>query len=569
MHKNPLIFNGFFLVCLGAGVPDRCPIFYGSPPLKLSSHLAKSRHGVFYFRLTLRVGATTKERRLSLRTKNPQEARFKALYLSGIMALRRQEQQASLARDCLDIAHNIAGQTPEEVARLDLVRQTYEDSLADLSGLSKPKMNDFFDFSSNIRTFDIEVRRDGVAVRNIKKGDDVLQIAQLIRELDRTQTSLVKSTSPRQAEASLSGTPTEEGGATIQEMVSKFATRKKNKLTEKTLYEYANYHKKFVTWLEVRKNKKHIPVHTVSRLDVADFIDYLIKENIGLRTIKQKYLAALNGLFELAQTMGYIPEGQTLVSRGHKVFTKNDIKKSRQSSGFKPFTGDELKAIFQPRLLNEAQRPSDFWLPMLGLFTGGRISELAQLDISDIQKCDGIWAISINSDGDKSLKTRASTRSIPIHTTLLECGFLEYVKDAKVHGTKLFPYLAPDVFGSYGGTPSARWGKYLDNLGIQDRQKVFHSFRSTSNDKLKQNGVPEETRCQFIGHEYDTINSAVYSRPHDLHYLMENVACKLEYPEIDFKALRYESGFFSEKLKRLCALKARREKHKKLMASRK
>lgn len=108
---------------------------------------------------------------------------------------------------------------------------------------------------------------------------------------------------------------------------------------------------------------------------------------------------------------------------------------------------------------------------MLGLFTGGRISELAQLDIADIQQHDSIWAISINSEGDKSLKTLAATRLIPIHPPLLECGFLEYVTDTKAHGKKLFPYLTQDTFGSYGATPSERWGKYLDKIGIKDKRR--------------------------------------------------------------------------------------------------
>ncbi|ARK46294.1 hypothetical protein DF122_30095 [Burkholderia pseudomallei] len=178
---------------------------------------------------------------------------------------------------------------------------------------------------------------------------------------------------------------TEAGGTTIQEMVPRFATRKRNKLAAKTLYEYGNYHSKFVEWLETRKKKKHIPVHSVTRADVADFIDDLLDEGITAKTIQQKYLAAISGLFELAQTTGVIPEGQQLVSRGHKIFFKADAKKSAVANGYKAFTEDELKRIFQPTLLSQAERPADFWLPMLGLFTGGRISELAQMDIADVQ----------------------------------------------------------------------------------------------------------------------------------------------------------------------------------------
>lgn len=198
----------------------------------------------------------------------------------------------------------------------------------------------------------------------------------------------------------------------------------------------------------------------------------------------------------------------------------------------------------------------------MGLFTGGRISELCQLDVADIQQHQGVWGISINADGKKSLKTLAARRLIPIHQTLLACGFLDYVNDAKAHGVKLFPYLTPDKFGSYGATPSERWGAYLDKLGISDSQKVFHSFRSTSNNRLKENGVPEESRCQFIGHEHDTVNSQVYANPHNLAYLAEHVASKLVFPALDFKSLKYAPHQFTELLAKLCADKARREAHK-------
>ena len=213
-------------------------------------------------------------------------------------------------------------------------------------------------------------------------------------------------------------------------------------------------------------------------------------------------------------------------------------------------------------MLTKAKQPADFWLPMLGLFTGGRVSELSQIDITDIQKHGEVWALSINNDGDKSLKTLASTRLIPLHPTLIECGFLEYVSDAKQYGTKLFPYLAPDKFGSYGGRTSERWGSYLDTVGIKDPQKTFHSFRSTSNNRLKHNGVPEENRCQFIGHEHDTINSATYSEPHKLAFLLENVASKLDYQCIDFSRLKYVASQFSLILEKECKAAEKRNTHK-------
>lgn len=138
-----------------------------------------------------------------------------------------------------------------------------------------------------------------------------------------------------------------------------------------------------------QEEKAH-SVHTITRTDVADFIDYLLSDDIGERTISRKYLPALNGLFELSKTIGIFPDGQELPSRGHKIFLKTYAKKATVTNGYKPFTDDELKAIFTPSLLSECQRPADFWLPMLGLFTSRRISELEQLGIADIQQHEGI-----------------------------------------------------------------------------------------------------------------------------------------------------------------------------------
>ena len=70
------------------------------------------------------------------------------------------------------------------------------------------------------------------------------------------------------------------------------------------------------------------------------------------------------------------------------------------------------------------------------------------------------------------------------------------------------------------------------------KNKVFHSFRSTANDLLKQAGVPEETRCQFVGHEHNTVNSRVYSQRHTVEFLLNNVADKLVFPHLKLDDLK-------------------------------
>lgn len=545
--------------------------------MKLPSYLAKSRHGVYYFRLTFKFGAAVKEKRISLRTKNPQEARTKATCLSGIMAVRKQEQQREMAKDYLKTAENIASQNPGGDGLMDLLQQFDREQLAELAGLPLSELDTLFSRppqAAGIRKLDIEMP-GGFTLRNINSDDDMNRAVHILQTLNLSVESMAKllagpNSTPITPASQVAEEKREEGGTTIQEMVPRYASRQRNKLAEKTLYEYGNYHRKFVEWLELRKKKKHIPIHSITRADVADFIDDLLADGLAPKTISQKYLAAINGLFALAQTIGLLPEGQLLVSSGHKVFSKRDAKKSEEIDSYKPFSNDDLIRMFPPGFLDEAKRPSDFWAPLLALYTGARLNELCQLDIKDIENDTDIWAIRFIDDApDKYLKSPAARRLIPVHPTLIELGFLDYVNDVKqLHGgRKLFPDLTYSSKHGYSATPSERWGLYLDKLGITDAKKTFHSFRSTSNDCIKHNGVTEEERCQYVGHEHATVNSEIYSSPYRLPYILENVASKLAYPALGVLPFKYESGKFSSLLARLCAKKARMENHKQAKAS--
>lgn len=88
----------------------------------------------------------------------------------------------------------------------------------------------------------------------------------------------------------------------------------------------------------------------------------------------------MNALFEFAKTIGAFPKQEIIPTRNHKIFNKAKHKADR-----KPFSIEDLQKIFQPEnLKNKASE--QFWAPLLGLFTGGRLGELSQLRVTDIQK---------------------------------------------------------------------------------------------------------------------------------------------------------------------------------------
>jgi hypothetical protein len=112
----------------------------------------------------------------------------------------------------------------------------------------------------------------------------------------------------------------------------------------------------------------------------------------------------------------------------------------------------------------------------------------------------GIWFLDLtaNSDGHheirKALKNPTSRRRIPIHPTLIELGFLDYVEHLKLTGqTLLFPGFPPSV-----GRAAPKAGEWftdlLKQIGLRDetpgaRLVGMHAFRYTVSNKGEELGI--------------------------------------------------------------------------------
>lgn len=499
--------------------------------MKIASRISKSRHGIYYYRLQFSIAGQRREHRLSLSTKNPIIAKEKSLLLSAALLAERKGIRMATDDD-LNIQQIIE----------KLKRSAHELKIV----MRSPCGTEFVGEADPDNPADLAA---------------LLQAGKDFRESDLGKSFGLND----KPEPIVAPTPIPaSGGMTIDEAIKKYATREQAKLAKSTAYEYGNYHEKFKNWVHQRYKTATYPIGKVSRQDMSDYIDELLTEGLAHKTIKDKYLAAISALFRLAQAQGSYPESQKLPSHGHNLWSKRDAKKAHAGSSWKPFTADELKRIFAPDTFLKQKRPADYWLPLLGLFFGGRINELCQImPATDVRQIDGVWSIAITDEGDgQQLKSLAARRTVPIHPQLIELGFLDFVEDMKPYGGILFPYLTEDPNkGGFGATPSERWGKYLDSIGITDSRKVFHSFRSTANDRLKQQGISEETRCQFVGHEHGSINSKTYSQPHSVGYLLEHVAPKLDF-DLSFDQIIAPREALAKMTANLMMIKRRRERHK-------
>ncbi|CAM3446615.1 site-specific integrase [Parendozoicomonas haliclonae] len=182
-----------------------------------------------------------------------------------------------------------------------------------------------------------------------------------------------------------------------------------------------------------------------------------------------------------------------------------------------PFTADDLKKIFSGHLYNgsEPVYPARYWLPVLALYTGARIEEICQLNVSDIKKSDGgNWYIDINDEeAGKKLKTENAVRHVPIHPQLERAGFLEFVKSVQtenlfVEGLSNRAKKSSNL-SQWFNRDEPRCKGYFVRCGItkngsrgnREWTKVFHSFRHTFITACRDSGLQDSYIAAIVGHE--------------------------------------------------------------------
>lgn len=250
-------------------------------------------------------------------------------------------------------------------------------------------------------------------------------------------------------------------------------------------------------------------LYTVGKKELQEFKHHLLNEvGNSYNTVHFKFNYIIQ-FFELMKVGGFYllenpAKGQVKYSKAHK---NKVIEKTKHL----PFSEDDLQKIFSCKNYSTINKPHLFWCPLIALFTGMRASEIGQLKITDISKKHKHINIA-TSNSDQSLKTIYSNRTLPIHPILIEIGLFEYVEDiAKFQQWKLFPNLKKTING-YGTRISNDFSRYLEQIGVKEDRKSFHSFRSTLNQLLSKNDVEWKTQHRFLGHEIEGINYKHYDQ---------------------------------------------------------
>jgi integrase len=176
----------------------------------------------------------------------------------------------------------------------------------------------------------------------------------------------------------------------------------------------------------------------------------------------------------------------------------------------KPIKGDKLAALFGAPLfqayelpqVRTAGRDAAYWIPILGAYTGARVTELAQLLTTDIRQEGALWCISImDEQAWQSVKNTSSKRVIPMHPELVRLGLPEYAASLRQAGhERLFP-MAPVSDLNNAGGPFATWFSKLKARHGWGPENTFHSFRHTIETMLKRKQVYPFNINAYTGHK--------------------------------------------------------------------
>jgi len=301
---------------------------------------------------------------------------------------------------------------------------------------------------------------------------------------------------------------------------------------------------------KIPRNRKKNPKYRDK--DFHELVEMNLKDTISTTTVN-KHLGYCSSFYDWSINHGY---SDINPFKGMKL--KKEVRTRDERDRFSEL---ELKKIFgKENYIHftdiEKGRYELYWTPLIGVFSGLRLGEITSLYLDNIKEISGNhrekrWCFDIVEEPereDKHLKTKSSRRIVPIHNTLLDLGFVEFIELLKKKDPsreRLFQELKISE-GSYNKNVSTFFNnRYLPNLGLKTNKKNFHSFRHTVSDHLKQKGIEPHFINELLGHSSGNIDLDRYGKGYNPDIIYNKCVKKISYQTsqkrwIDFKSLKVD-----------------------------
>jgi integrase len=279
-----------------------------------------------------------------------------------------------------------------------------------------------------------------------------------------------------------------------------------------------------------------LDLHRVRRKhpDVAlsNLIELAAKDGVESMSMQRadRYVAKIGEAFVWGVKAKYLKENP---ADGVASSVKDMHKKKRAQDSRHAFNDELLALIFsQPWFeLGRGQQtkrgvyyhfqPFYYWMPLIALYAGARLNEIAQLHLKDIVQSDsGVWYLDFNLEGEgkmdidegdddnsddgKRLKTVNAVRIVALHPELIRLGLPGYAQALRDAGySRLFPELSRDEIKGHGKYAGQWFNERFLGKGLKVPRNgtlTFHSFRHTFINACERLEMRERVRNEISGH---------------------------------------------------------------------
>lgn len=264
----------------------------------------------------------------------------------------------------------------------------------------------------------------------------------------------------------------------------------------------------------------------LAKLSIDQCIEFAQRDGLSLLslTTQAKYISIIAPFFDwlVSDAPKHVTVDLNVFDGLHPAIDKGANRRPSYSAiTLNRILGSPLFALCagdgqEHRVGEIAVRDHRYWIPLLCLFTGSRISEIAQLQVDDVGERDGVSLIHLQHDTSQGRRTKGKkTRIAALHDQLLKIGFKAYWREqvarADVDGMRsLFPEMSFRPGDPVGGETGRWFRRYLERIGVKDGADGVgaHSFRHTITDAMRDAGFMDVEFGQLVlGHANHTITA--------------------------------------------------------------
>lgn len=311
--------------------------------------------------------------------------------------------------------------------------------------------------------------------------------------------------------------PTPESGKDVlSSMLEKYAQHRHGVVAPKTISKNLSIWHRFIEF------KGDVPIDSVTSGDLYNFLKARL--NASTDAWSQGYVdghgkRALKDMFALARALSLSTAPNPVEALEVTPKLPKEEQEARCQPRF-PIKAPQLSALFESDWYDpdashwtgkmRTDLAARYWGPLIAMCHGSRVREVVQLMSHDFAVVEGVLLMtiqtSINSSSgeeqslpERSLKNKSTRRTVPVHPTLIDLGFGQFIRTFQAThplSTPLFPSAVPQPGGK-----SPLWGRAYEQAflrHVRDRLafgKGFgnHSFRHQAEDRIRaaqvKNGV--------------------------------------------------------------------------------